>query len=173
MYMKKFLTIIFLIFLYISPSSAETPHYLDFKMILNESIAGKKAQTFLKKKIESGFKNIKEREKKILEEEKKIIQQKKIISNEEYQKKVSELRKKVSSMQKERNTLLQSTAKQRAKAKDTLLKNLNPIVKNYMNEKKIRMVVDKKNILLADENLDITKDIIDLLNNKLKSINLN
>ena len=29
-----------------------------------------------------------------------------------------------------------------------------------MKEKKIRMVIDKKSILLADENLDITKDII-------------
>ena len=170
--MKKFLIIIFLILLQTSPSSADTPHYLDFKMILNESIAGKKAQTFLKKKLENGFKNVKEKEKNILEEEKKIIQQKKIISNDEYQKKVSELRKKVSSIQKERNVLLQSTAKQRAKAKNTLLENLNPIVKNYMNEKKIRMVVDKKNVLLADENLDITKDIINLLNKKLKSINL-
>ena len=75
--MKKFLTIIFLTFLYISSSLADIPHYLDFKLILNESIAGKKAQTFLKKKIESGFKNIKEKEKTILEEEKKIIQQKK------------------------------------------------------------------------------------------------
>ena len=42
-----------------------------------------------------------------------------------------------------------------------------------MQEKKIRMVVDKKNLLLADENLDITKDIMDLLNKKLKSIKLN
>ena len=42
-----------------------------------------------------------------------------------------------------------------------------------MNEKKIRMVMDKKNILLADETLDITKDIMALLNKKLKSINLN
>ena len=38
--------------------------------------------------------------------------------------------------------------------------------------KKIRMVVDKKNILLADDKLDITKDIMSLLNNKLKTINL-
>ena len=29
-----------------------------------------------------------------------------------------------------------------------------------MKEKKIRMVLDKKSILLADENLDITKDIM-------------
>ena len=42
-----------------------------------------------------------------------------------------------------------------------------------MNEKRIRMVMDKKNILLADETLDITKDIMTLLNKKLKSINLN
>ena len=42
-----------------------------------------------------------------------------------------------------------------------------------MNEKKIRMVMDKKNLLLADETLDITKDIMTLLNQKLKSINLN
>ena len=34
------------------------------------------------------------------------------------------------------------------------------------------MVVDKK-ASLADQNLDITKDIMDLLNKKLKSIKLN
>jgi outer membrane protein len=171
--MKKFLIIVSLLFLIKSTSLADTPYFLDFKLILNESISGKKAQSFLKQKLETGFKNISEKEKKILEEEKKIIQQKKIISNEEYKKKVSELRKKVSSLQKERNELLQSVGKQRSEAKKTLLKNLNPIVKDYMEEKKIRVVLDKKTILLADETLDITKDIIDLLNKKLKTIKLN
>ena len=42
-----------------------------------------------------------------------------------------------------------------------------------MENKKIRVVLDKKSILLADENLNITNDIMDLLNKKLKSINLN
>jgi len=35
------------------------------------------------------------------------------------------------------------------------------------------MVIDKKNLLLADENLDITKEIMGKLNQKLKSIKLN
>ena len=83
------------------------------------------------------------------------------------------LRKKVSSLQKERNELLENISKQRTKARNELLKNLNPIIKDYMNEKKIRMVVDKKSILLADENLNITKEIMGRLNKKLKSINLN
>ena len=42
-----------------------------------------------------------------------------------------------------------------------------------MVEKKIRMVVDKKELILADEKLDITNEIIQRLNKKLKSINLN
>ena len=88
-------------------------------------------------------------------------------------KKVNELRKKVSSLQKERNKLLESVAKDRIKAKNELLKNLNPIIEAYMQEKKIRLVIDKKNIILADEKLDIAKEIIKILNNKLQSIKLN
>ena len=101
-----------------------------------------------------------------------MIQQKKVISQEEYIKKVNDLRKKVSSLQVERNSLLEKISKDRTKARNELLKNLNPIIKDYMNEKKIRMVIDKKSILLADENLDLTQEIIVELNKKLKSINL-
>ena len=167
---------IFFIFLIISiPQNliADTPYFLDFKFILNESNAGKKAQIFLKTKLEKGIKELKSKEKNIQDEEKKIIQQKKIISPEEYRKKVSGLRSKVSSLQKKRNKLLDSVAKQRSAAKKELLKNLNPIIKKYMEDNKIRMVVDKKSLLLADENLNITKEILDLLNKKINTIKLN
>ena len=42
-----------------------------------------------------------------------------------------------------------------------------------MVENKIRMVIDKKDLILADENLDITNDVLNLLNKKIKSIKLN
>ena len=174
--MKNFKKILFIIGLFIFTQNntlADTPYFLDFKYILNESDAGKKAQSFLKNKLEKGIKDLKSKETKIQEEEKKIIQQKKVISAEEYKKKVTDLRSKVSALQKERNLLLESVAKQRTKARNELLRNLNPIIKDYMKEKKIRMVVDKKSLLLADENLNITKDIMSLLNKKLKSIKLN
>tara|TARA_X000001036_G_scaffold232079_1_gene216840 strand:+ start:198 stop:722 length:525 start_codon:yes stop_codon:yes gene_type:complete len=151
---------------------ADIPYYLDFKYILNESTAGKKAQNTLKNKLDKGFKNLKNKEKKLQDDEKKIIEQKKLIKPEEYKSKVNSLRSSVSSLQKERNKLLQEVSTQRSKARSELLKNLNPIIKEYMQEKKIRMVVDKKSLLLADENLDITKDILARLNKKLKSINI-
>ena len=86
--------------------------------------------------------------------------------------KVDNLRKSVSNLQKERNKLLQDVSSQRSKARTTLLKSLNPIIKEYMQEKQIRMVVDKKSLLLADENLNITKEILDRLNKKIKSIEI-
>ena len=171
--MKNLVTIFFILFFVPKSLQAENLYFIDFKYILNESDAGKKAQNFLKSKLENGIKKLKDKELNIQEEEKKVIQQKKIVSAEEYKKKVTGLRNKVSALQKERNTLLNDVSKLRLKAKNELLRNLNPILETYMKEKKIRIVLDKKSILLADENLNITKDIMKILNQKLKSIKLN
>ena len=79
--MKKLLKktlIIFALFFFNVNAIADIPHYLDFKYILNESVAGKKAQTALKNKLDKGFKSLKNKEKKLQDEEKKIIEQKKI-----------------------------------------------------------------------------------------------
>ena len=154
-------------------SFADSTYFVDFKFVLNESNAGKEAQKFLKNKLDKGIKNLQSKEKQIQNEEKKIIQQKKVMSADDYKKKVTDLRSKVSNLQKERNNLISEVGKQRAKARQELLKNLNPIIKEYMEKNNIRMVIDKKSILLADEKLDITKEIVKLLNNKLKSIKLN
>ena len=86
---------------------------------------------------------------------------------------MNELRNKVSNLQKERSSLLQTVADERSKMRSQLLKYLNPIIKEFMKEKNIRMVIDKKSMLLADESLDITQDIIKKLNAKLKTIKLN
>mgnify|MGYP006083402195 FL=1 len=171
-YYKKFILIFILFFSLQNNVISDIPYYLDFKYILNESDAGKKAQTYLKNKLQNGVKKLKETEKTIQGEEKETIQQKKLISAEEYKKKVTTLRSKVATLQRERNKLLDDVAKQRTKARNEILRNLNPIIKEFMQEKKIRMVLDKKSLLLADENLDITQDIIKLLNKKIKSIKL-
>ena len=168
---KKILIILTFFFL-TTNIYAEIPHFVDFKYVLNESSAGKKAQNELKSILDKGFQDIKKKEQNLQEEEKKIISQKKVLKPEEYKKKVSELRSNVSKLQKERKNLLDKTSKLRNKARNELLKNLNPIIKEYMVEKQIRMVIDKKSLLLADDKLDITKDIIKKLDQKIKSINL-
>ena len=172
--MKKIILLaISLVFLSNTTLYAEYPHYLDFKYVLNQSEAGKKAQSQLKQKLDNGIKSINKKEKNKKEEKKKIKKQKKILSPEEYKKKVTELRKKVKTKKKERTKLLNSVADERAKARVQLLKNLNPIVKEFMIEKNIRMVIDKRELILADEKLDITDEIINRLDKKIKTIKIN
>jgi len=169
---KKTIYILLISFITQVNLNSDVPHFVDFKYVLNQSAAGKKAQTVLQKELSDGVNKIKKQESALQAEEKEIIKQKRVISADEYTKKVTNLRAKVNTIQKNRNNLLDSVAKKRTKARSELLKNLNPIIQEYMKEKKIRMVLDKKGILLADEKLDLTKDIINILDKKLKSIKL-
>ena len=41
-----------------------------------------------------------------------------------------------------------------------------------MESRKIRLVIDKKEVLYGDQNLEITSDIISLLNKEVKDLNL-
>ncbi len=170
---KIFLIIVILPLLTTAFAFADTPYYIDFSKVLNESKAGKGAQDFLKKKFENENKKFVKEEEALKKEETEIISQKKLITNEEYQKKVEALRKKVASLQKRKQDLIKNIANLRAKARTDLLKTLNPIIKKYMEENKIRIVLDRKSILLGDVKLDITPQIIEILNKELKSLKLN
>ena len=167
------LIIISVLFLFNTPTLKAETVFLNFQFILGQSSAGKKANQLLKSELEKGIKSLKDRENKLQKEEKEIIQQKKVLSPEEYKKKISNLRSKVSNLQKDRQTILNKIAEKRNKARSTILKSLNPIVKEYMVQKNIKIVLDKKSVLLANDELDITKDIMQELNKNLKTINLN
>ena len=56
-------------------------------------------------------------------------------------------RKKVQKLQKDKQISINQLAKSRAVAKVELLNKLNPIMKKYMEENKIRVVLDKKYII--------------------------
>ena len=57
--MKKLILIITIIFLNFETIKADIPYFIDFKYILNQSVAGKKAQDQLKNKLNTGIEGIK------------------------------------------------------------------------------------------------------------------
>ena len=74
--------------------------------------------------------------------------------------------------QTERRSSLDKIAKQRTESKDKLLKDLTPIIDEYINSNQISLVIDKKNMLGGLKEYDITKVIVDKLDKKLPSLNL-
>ncbi len=171
--MKRIFTIIiFFILTSIPGYSNEKIVYLDVEKIMQSSLAGKSIATQLKKKREITISKLQKKEKDIIDKEKKLISQKNVLSKEDFENKIKELRSEISNYQKERNKTSNEIAKQRINASTKLIKKLTPILEEYSKKNSIRIIVQKKHIVMGKKEDDITKDILDLVNQKVKSIKL-
>jgi Skp family chaperone for outer membrane proteins len=163
--MKKLILLLTLFVFNFTISFADTPHFIDFNKVLNKSKAGAAAQTELKKRFSDEDKKFKQQETNVRKEESEIISQKKLLTKE--------LRKKVSTLQKNKRASLKNLTTSRANARQELLKAVNPIIKQYMEENNIRIVLDKQSVLMGDKTLEITEQVITILNKEVSKLKLN
>ena len=171
--MKKILISIFLFtFIALPGFSSEKIVYLDVEKIMQQSSAGKSIIAQLKKKRESSISKFKSREKDIFDKEKKLISQKNVLSKEEFESKLKDLRNDISKYQKDRSKTSNEITKSRVKASTKLISKLTPILEEYSKKNSIRIIVQKKNIVMGKKEDDITKDILELINQKVKSIKI-
>jgi len=169
---KILISIILFILIAVPGYSSEKIVYLDVEKIMQQSTAGKSIIAQIKKKRESSISKFKNKEKDILDKEKKLIAQKNVLSKEEFENKIIELRKEISNYQKERNKTSNEIARSRVKASTKLISKLTPILEEYSKKNSIRIIVQKKNIVMGKKEDDITKDILELVNQKVKNIKL-
>ena len=168
----KFFVVTFFLFICTQAIAEENIVYIDMKHILNNSKAGKGAQDFLQKTFKEKQKKYANMEKALKKEEEGLLSQKTVLSKEDFTKKMNNLRKKVIDYQAERRASLEKISQQKADARSALLKKLDPILTSYIKENNISMILDKKNVLLGNAELDITKTITEKLNKELPSLNL-
>ena len=171
-YFKIFLTTLYLLSIF-NYSIASEIYFVDMKKVLNQSKAGKGAQEFLKKKLNEETKKFDKQQAALKKEETELIAKKKLITPEEYKKNINTLRQKNISHQKDRQKAANEIFKKKEKARLELNKALKPILEKYMSENNITMVVDKKSVIVAKTDIDLTEKILKLLDKELKSINLN
>ena len=167
----------FIIFILICSSSvlAETDKkisYIDINFLMNNSLAGKSISSQLKEINKSNISQFKKEEELLKTEETKIISQKNVISEKEFKDKLQALRIKVNKYRDVRNKKIKETNFKKINAEAILIKSLTPILANYLEENNISLVIQKKNIIIGKSELDITKDIIEILDKKTKKIKL-
>ena len=170
-YNLVFITIFFFNFNLLKAN--ELISYVDMDLLMNSSEAAKsiKSQlTAIHKKTTAELKKIEEELKK---EESDLIKQKNVISNEEFEKKLSLLRNKASDYQKQRKKFNDSINKKRLDATSELISLIQPILAEYANNNSISIIFQKKNIIIGKTELDITEDILKILNENHKKIAIN
>ena len=145
---------------------------LDMKYVLNNSKAGKSAQEFLKKKFHNNIKQFTDMENELRKEETDLLGKRTILSKEEYTKNVDELRKKVIDFQSQKKITDDKNAALWTKLRKTLLQKIEPILDSYINENNISLVIDKKYMIGGSTENDITKIIIEKLDETLPSLDI-
>ena len=110
------------------------------------------------------FKNS-EDEIKLLENE--ITKVKNIISKDELNKKINNLKKKVVIFRDNKQIILKEYNDIKNKELEDYFNKISPVVQEFMKIKSIKIIIDRKNIFIADSNYDITEDLIKYLNEKI------
>ena len=102
-----------------------------------------------------------------------IVSQKNVLSKEEFEKKIKLLRKEANDYRNERRELINHITKKRVDATNELIKAIHPILTEYSTNNSISMIFQKKNIIIGKNELEITDEILKILDNKLNKITLN
>ena len=155
-----FLTIIFLILHSSFSYSGEKIAFVDLNYILSNSKTGKKILNELNDLNNENIKKFQLEEKKLIDAKKEIDNLKNIISIEEYNKKVVKFQEDVNKYDISKNNIIKSFEKIKKNELNNFFSNLNQILNNYMEKNLIGIILDKKNIIISKTELDITEDIL-------------
>ena len=147
--------------------------FIDMKYIMDNSLAGQSIKKQLEDLHKKNLNNFKKKEDTLKKKEKEILSKKNILSKEEFEKEISSLRSKVKKYNNERNEKIGSLTQKRLDSMQEIIKTLTPILANYSKEKDISIIMDKKNIIVGKTELNLTNEILKLLDGKIKKINLN
>ena len=171
MILKIIKVVLFFTFFITFNAQAEKIVIVDINSLISNSSAGQSIKLKLKEEKENLAKLLKKKEDNLKEQEKKLVSQKNVLSEEEFKKKAKSFNEKLNLYKKEKKTKLDEIANNRNKRVAKLLENVNEVLVEYSTKNSITLVVDKKYTIISKNEIDITKTILDLLNNKIKKIN--
>jgi len=146
--------------------------FIDINSIFINSDAGKDINSFLKQKKKDLDDQVNISVNEINNKKDILTAQKNVLDSNEYSKKIKELEDEIkkinTSISKKNDELIKLQKSIEAK----FSKNLNSIIEEYSIENSIDIIFKKQDILMAKNEMDITKDVLNLFNKKIIKINI-
>ena len=167
-HLKIFLILIFILIKQPLSVAEQKITFLNLEKILNDSISGKKIIKNLEELKNNNANSFKKISDEIRSKEENILKQKNILSKEEFEKKIINLRQEVDQFNKERNKTIKEYEITKKNELDNFLKIITPFIEKYITENSVGLVLNQKNIFIADKKYDITEKIIAIVDENLK-----
>jgi len=171
MYYIKYLVFIITFFLLQnSILHAEKIVYLNIEKIMKTSKAGKSIIKRINQTNEENLKKFKKIEEDLKNDEQDLIAKKNILSEEEFKKKFDLLKKKINDYKILRQNSIQDITTKRRNASSEFFKKINPILGKYATDNDISFILQKKNIIMGKTELDITDDVLKIIDKEVSKI---
>ena len=172
--MKILFSSILVIFLFFTNQafSEQKIAFIDMDKIISTSKPG---SSILKQLTNLNNKNLKfltSEEKKFKEKETKLISQKNIISENDFKNNVKKLKSEIKNYNQNRNKMMADFNKLKIDNTNNLLKLINPILIKFSNDKEIAIIFQKKDLVVAKTQLDITDEVIKIVNSEVKEFKI-
>tara|TARA_B100000787_G_scaffold13422_1_gene9718 strand:+ start:450 stop:968 length:519 start_codon:yes stop_codon:yes gene_type:complete len=170
----KFFLPLFLFFFIISSSviSDQKIVFVDMDRLVSVSKPGSSIFKQLKDINNKNLNFLKNEEKKFKEKEKKLIAQKNIITEADFKNKIDKLKFEINSYNQDRNKMIEEFNKLKVENTNNLLKQINPILTKYSTENEISIILQKKALIIGKTELDITDEIIIIINDEIKEFKI-
>ena len=148
--------------------SAEKTVFLDIDFVLNNSNYGKSIYSRLEELNKKNFDNLVKMEKELEKKKKSIDVSKNISTKENLDQQISLFNQDVKNFRSEKSKILKNFELKKKNEIDNFLVKVNPIVQDYMKANSISIVLPKNQIFMGNVDMDITNDIIELVNKIVK-----
>ena len=172
--MKNFFLVILLFFL--SSINIVTANsnivFIDIDKVITTSKAGSSVLKQLNELNNKNIKKLKNEEKILKDKETKLITQKNILSESEFQSSIDKLRLEINNHNKNKNKILSDFAKLKLANTNRLLELITPILTAYSKEKSIAMILQKKDLVIGKTELDISNEIIKIVNSDINEFKI-
>ncbi len=166
----NFIFYFFLIFFFSNLLNAEQIVYINIEKIMKESKAGKQIIEKITKSNELNINKFKKIEEELRSQEKDLLAKKNVISENEFQKKLEILKNEISDYRSKRQNIINNTTKKRIEASAEFSNRIKPILGDYAAKNNIAIIVQKKNIIMGKKELDITDDILKIVDKEISKI---
>ena len=167
---KNFIFYLSLISFFTTLLNAEQIVYINIEKIMKESKAGKQIIEKITKSNEANINKFKKIEENLRSKEKDLLEKKNVISEDEFQKKYKKLQNEISEYRTKRQNIINETTKKRIEASAEFSNRIKPILGDYAAKNNIAIIVQKKNIIMGKKELDITDDILKIVDREISKI---
>ncbi len=169
-FIKKFFFISIFFFSSITFSiSSEKIAFIDIDYVLNNSNLGKIIINELDQVNNKNIKTLNQKEQILKKKKDDINKTKNISSKEQLEKDILNFNQEIEKFRSEKNKFLNEFKLLKETKLDNFLKKINPYIKEYMKNNSIDILLEKKQIFIGSSSINITDDIIELINKNLNN----